>query len=227
MIWVCTHLDGVSTPRHFRNDDYVWEETKTPSTHTHTHTHTLCTTQFFISFHFWGDLLPSPSSPCMSYDGCTLQHARFSKLVLSACMSYDGCTLQHARFSKLVFLWLSQRVNKSLLLLAWACSSASKAHFMNVLTIPFVHTNPCYISLLLDDMFSGFKIWFLDTPKKWPSGQVNDKVVALSSKLNKQPWIHHSTFIILAVIWIIFWIIFGFSYYSWIFFNNCWIFLFF
>lgn len=108
------------------------------------HTHTLCTTQFFISFHCWGDLLPSPSSPCMSY---------------------DGCTLQHARFSKLVFLWLSQRVNKSLLLLAWACSSASKAHFMNVLTIPFVPTNPCYISLLLDDMFSGLEIWFLDTPK--------------------------------------------------------------
>jgi len=88
-------------------------------THTHTHTHTLCTTQFFISFHFWGDLLPSPSSPCTSY---------------------DGCTLQHARFSKLVFLWLSQRVNKSLLLLCLGLLLCKAKHILwmcsNVLTIP-------------------------------------------------------------------------------------------
>jgi hypothetical protein len=63
----------------------------------------------FIPFHFWGDLLPSPWSPCMSYDVlCNMQ----GLLNLFSCDFLNG---SRSRYCCL------------------ACSSASEPHFMNVL----------------------------------------------------------------------------------------------
>lgn len=121
---------------------------------------------------------------------CQVHHPNVCRMMVVLCNNMQ-------RFSKLCFLvtcFLNESISLAaikslLLLLAWlAPLHASKAHFMNVLIT--IHSFGPQKSMLHFFtarwyMFPGFKIWFLDPPKKkWPSGhQVKrTRVVALSSK---------------------------------------------